>query len=135
MPRGSIPTNAAGSNAVSPTIAPRSPSTLGEGRRALVDLLSRAVPPDAVFCTSDMVALGVLTEAKSRGIDVPKALAVLGYCDMNFAADTDPPFTTIRADGKVIGQEAARLIFEHATKDVSERVVDVGFTIVRRASA
>jgi LacI family transcriptional regulator, gluconate utilization system Gnt-I transcriptional repressor len=111
------------------------PSTLGEGRRALADLLSRATPPGAVFCTSDTVALGVLTEAKARGIEVPKQLAVMGYGDMNFAPDTDPPLTTIRADGKVIGREAARLIFERASATVKERVVDVGFSIVRRASA
>ena len=111
------------------------PSTLGEGRRALADLLSRPTPPDAVFCTSDMVALGVLTEARSRGISVPEELAVMGYGDMNFAPDTDPPLTTIRADGRVIGQEAARLIFERALQEVVECVVDVGFSIVRRASA
>ncbi|MDR5835659.1 LacI family DNA-binding transcriptional regulator [Caballeronia sp. LZ034LL] len=111
------------------------PSTLGEGRRALADLLSRPASLDAVFCTSDMVALGVLTEAKARGIDVPEQLAVMGYGDMNFAPDTDPPLTTIRADGKIIGQEAARLIVERASKDVTERVVDVGFSVVRRASA
>lgn len=111
------------------------PSTLGEGRRALSNLLSRPTPPDAVFCTSDMVALGVLTEAKSRGIEVPKALAVMGYGDMNFAPDTDPPLTTIRADGRVIGHETARLIFDRASADIAESVVDVGFTIMRRASA
>jgi LacI family transcriptional regulator, gluconate utilization system Gnt-I transcriptional repressor len=111
------------------------PSTLGEGRRALAELLSRPQPPDAVFCTSDMVALGVLTEAKSRGIRVPEDLAVMGYGDMNFAPDTDPPLTTIRADGKVIGHEAARLIFERAARDVAGRIVDVGFAVVRRTSA
>ncbi|CAH2807065.1 MAG: Transcriptional regulator, LacI family [uncultured Paraburkholderia sp.] len=111
------------------------PSKLGEGRRALADLLSRPQPPDAVFCTSDMVALGVLTEARSRGIKVPEELAVMGYGDMNFAADTDPPLTTIRADGKVIGQAAARLIFDRANAGTTQNVVDVGFSVVRRASA
>jgi LacI family transcriptional regulator, gluconate utilization system Gnt-I transcriptional repressor len=111
------------------------PSTLGEGRRALAGLLSRDAPLDAVFCTSDTVALGVLTEAKSRGMKVPEELAVMGYGDMNFAPDTDPPLTTIRADGKIIGQEAARLIFERASQGVAKGIVDVGFSVVRRASA
>lgn len=123
-----------GFSAVESVLIP-APSTLGGGRRALTELLSRPQPPDAVFCTSDMVALGVLTEAKSRGMRVPEDLAVMGYGDMNFAPDTDPPLTTIRADGKIIGQETARLIFERAARDVAGRIVDVGFAVVRRASA
>jgi LacI family transcriptional regulator, gluconate utilization system Gnt-I transcriptional repressor len=111
------------------------PSTLGEGRRALAELLSRPKPVDAVFCTSDMVALGVLTEAKARGMNIPAELAVMGYGDLNFAADTDPPLTTIRADGKFIGQETARLIMQRASAETEASVVDVGFSVVRRASA
>jgi LacI family transcriptional regulator, gluconate utilization system Gnt-I transcriptional repressor len=88
-----------------------------------------------VFCTSDMVALGVLTEAKARGMNIPAELAVMGYGDLNFAADTDPPLTTIRADGKFIGQETARLIMQRASAETEASVVDVGFSVVRRASA
>ncbi len=111
------------------------PSTLGEGRRALAGVLARASTVRAVFCTSDMVALGVLTEAKAQGLRVPEDLAVVGYGDLNFAPDTDPPLTTIRADGRIIGQETARLIFARAANQAAEPIVDVGFSMVRRASA
>ncbi|WP_345817300.1 LacI family DNA-binding transcriptional regulator (plasmid) [Paraburkholderia sp. PREW-6R] len=112
------------------------PSTLGAGRRAFVELLDLYPKMDAVFCTSDMVALGVLTEAKARGMQIPADVAVMGFGDLNFACDTDPPLTTIRADGKTIGHEAARLILERAGHAPRvQTVVDVGFSIVRRQSA
>ena len=55
-------------------VAP-APGTLGSGRRGLADLLARHPGIDAVFCSSDMLALGAVIEAQSRGISVPEGLA------------------------------------------------------------
>ena len=41
-------------------------------RATLARLLERPGGVDAVFCSSDMLALGVLTEARPRGISVPQ---------------------------------------------------------------
>jgi LacI family gluconate utilization system Gnt-I transcriptional repressor len=43
------------------------PTTLGMGRQALGRLLQQAPDTDALFCSSDLLALGVLTEARARG--------------------------------------------------------------------
>lgn len=111
------------------------PSTLGAGREALSRLLKEH-DLDAVFCTSDMIALGVLTEARTRGLAVPGDLAVIGYGDMNFAPDTDPPLTTVRVDGAEIGRRAARLLLDRADdRPVTTRIIDVGFSLVTRGSA
>jgi len=90
---------------------------------------------DAVFCSSDLLALGVITEAQARSIDVPGELAVMGFGDLEFAADTNPALTTVRIDAAAIGREAARFIVERAEgRAVSQRIVDVGFSIVDRQS-
>ena len=112
------------------------PSALGHGRTGLADLLARRPEIDAVFCSSDTLALGVITEAQARGIPVPGQLAVLGFGDFGFAADTHPALTTVRIDGTAIGRQAARFIIERAEgRPVPERVVDIGFSLVQRASA
>ena len=54
---------------------------------------------DAVFCSSDLLALGVMTEAQAAGIAVPERLAVVGFGDLEFAADLHPALTTVRIDG------------------------------------
>ena len=46
------------------------PTTLKSGRAALAELME-GPGIDAVFCSSDLLALGVITEAQARGVAVP----------------------------------------------------------------
>jgi len=111
------------------------PTTLKSGREALARLLDSHDPIDAVFCSSDLLALGVMTEAQSRGLAIPKALAVVGFGDLDFAADLNPALTTLRVDGRTIGREAARFVTERAAgRPVDPSIIDVGFSIVERAT-
>lgn len=117
-------------------IAVPAPATLRSGRAALAELLRQPDGIDAVFCSSDLVALGVLTEARARGLAVPSQLAVVGFGDHEFSADLEPALTTVRIDGAAIGRQAAQFIVERAEgRESATRVVDIGFSIVDRASA
>jgi LacI family gluconate utilization system Gnt-I transcriptional repressor len=119
-----------------PTGIVRAPTTAGSGRTGLMDLMARHSGIDAIFCSSDLLAVGVLIEARARGIPVPEALGVVGFGDLALARDFDPPLTTVRVDGTAIGRLAARCIVDRVEgRPVPERVIDVGFAIVRRASA
>jgi LacI family transcriptional regulator, gluconate utilization system Gnt-I transcriptional repressor len=111
------------------------PTTLKGGREGLAELLRSAPGTDAVFCSSDLLALGVLTEARVRGMAVPAQLAVVGFGDLEFAADVAPALTTVRINGAAIGRQAAQFIVDRAEgREVAERVVDIGFSIVERQS-
>jgi LacI family gluconate utilization system Gnt-I transcriptional repressor len=119
-----------------PVVKVGAPTTVGSARKALGELLKRHRDLDAVACSSDVLAMGILQEAKARGIDVPKQLKVTGFGDLSYAADLEPALTTVAIDGAAIGKEAARFIVNHhAGKAVTERVLDVGFSITRRESA
>jgi len=112
------------------------PTTLRSGRAALAQLLAEGGEVDAVFCSSDLLALGVLTEAQARGVAVPQQIAVVGFGDFDFAVDLNPALTTVHIDGAAIGRQAARFIVERAEgRPVEQPVVDIGFSIVERASA
>ncbi|CAN5717046.1 LacI family DNA-binding transcriptional regulator [soil metagenome] len=114
----------------------KAPSTLGQGRLALRELLKERPDLDAVFCTSDFLALGVLTEAQAQGIAVPGRLAVVGFGDLAFASDLNPALTTVRIDGTRIGKLAAAFLVNTAAGEPqTERIIDVGFRIVERDSA
>jgi len=111
------------------------PTTIGAGRSGLRSLLEQCPDLDAVACSSDYLALGVVIEAQQRGIKVPGQLAVVGFGDLNFAADVHPTLSTVRIDGEVIGTQAARFIIDRIEgRPVLNRVVDVGFSIVTRES-
>lgn len=114
-----------------------STATLGAGRQALAELLSRDMPRGCViFCSSDQFAQGVLVEARARGLAVPGDLAVIGFGDQAFAADLDPALTSIRVDRDVLGRAAAKALLDRFDKRIDvEAIYDVGFEIIRRASA
>ena len=112
------------------------PTTLRRGRDGLSELLRLAPDSDAVFCSSDLLALGVITEARVRGLPVPSQLAVVGFGDLEFAADVEPALTTVHIKGAAIGRQAAQFIISRAEgQAVADRVVDIGFSIVERHSA
>jgi LacI family gluconate utilization system Gnt-I transcriptional repressor len=118
-----------------PTAFVEAPSSLALGRSALAELLQRDGGIRAVFCSSDRLAEGVLTEARARGLRVPHDLAVMGFGDADFAAHLEPSLTTVRVDGAGIGRHAAQQLLARCTGHaVAERVVDVGFEIVERQS-
>jgi LacI family gluconate utilization system Gnt-I transcriptional repressor len=112
----------------------KSPSSVSTGKTAFAGLMSQAPELDGVFCGSDLLAIGVLGEAKRSGIEVPSALSICGFGDLEFASETTPQLTTVRVDGTRIGVSAARCLLERLKGGPGTRVVDVGFQIVERES-
>ena len=66
---------------------------------------------DAIFAANDATAAGALDELRSRGLSVPGQVALAGFDDLDFAAELDPPLTTIRQGVHAQGSEAARALF------------------------
>ena len=109
--------------------------SLKSGRDALARLLTEAPDVDAVFCSSDLLALGVMTEARVRGIRIPQDLAVVGFGDVPFVGDMAPALTTVRINGGRIGELAAQCLMARAEGHaVDQPIVDLGFSIVERES-
>lgn len=112
------------------------PSRLRHGREGLAQLLQQQPDIDALYCATDLIALGALTEARTRGIQVPARLAILGFGDADFAVDTDPPLTTVRVDSVALGRKAAEvLIARIAGTSEAGQVFDLGFEIIERGTA
>jgi len=107
--------------------------TLKSGREAMQRVLAACAEVDAIFCSSDLLALGVLTEAKARGIVVPGRISIMGFGDVPFLVDMVPALSTVRINGADIGQQAARFLIDRAEgREVSPRIIDVGFSIIER---
>lgn len=108
---------------------------LEQGREGLTRILETDSTPRVVVCTSDTLAHGVLTEAASRHLKVPEQVSVFGFGDMSFAAHTFPPLSTVRIDGKRLGQLAAAALLRRL-KNGDHDIVndDIGFTLIDRHS-
>ena len=90
---------------------------------------------DAMICVSDALAVGALSEARRRGIEVPHRLAVTGFGDIDVAGEAALGLTTIRIDGAAIGREAARLTLAACDgEDIKGTRIDLGYELIRRAT-
>lgn len=101
--------------AFDPTLAIPSEPTVAGGDRAMRSLLELPPQrrPQAVFCFNDVMAIGALSAAYECGLDVPGQISVLGYDDIEIAAFTAPPLTTIRQPVAELGHSAANVIIDH----------------------
>jgi DNA-binding LacI/PurR family transcriptional regulator len=82
------------------------------GAAAFRSLLNGPEPerPTAVFCVTDILALGGLDAAAELGVAVPAELSVVGFDGIDEAEHSDPPLTTVRQDLFGQGRVAADLL-------------------------
>ncbi|AOP44573.1 DNA-binding transcriptional regulator CytR [Edwardsiella piscicida] len=86
--------------------------TFEAGAKALAQLMALPQPPTALFCHSDVMAIGALSQAKRLGIKVPEELSIIGFDDIRLAQYADPPLTTVAQPRYQIGREAMLLLLE-----------------------
>ena len=109
---------------------------IDQGAEALTALLDRDPRIDAVFFTSDVMAVGALLECQRKGWKIPERVAIAGFDDQDIASRTVPPLTTVRLPREEIGRLAAQMILDRLTgKGVPSKIVNVGFQIMDRKSA
>ena len=116
------------------TVLVPAPSSFELGREGLARLLELGPLPRALFCSSDTLAHGVLVEAQARGLSVPNDLAIVGFGDLNFAAHTLPPLSTVRIDRPALGRLAAEALLGRFEGRHVERIVDIGFELMKRGT-
>ena len=109
------------------------PATIEAGRQALAGLTLSA-DPTALFCSSDLPAVGAVIEASVRGIAVPGGLAVCGFGDFEIARAMHPAVTSVSVDGAEIGRAAAVALLHRLAGRPAAKVTPVPFRIVERAS-
>ncbi|WP_424980954.1 LacI family DNA-binding transcriptional regulator [Microbacterium sp. S308A+] len=66
--------------------------------------------PVAIFAANDQMALGVLRAVAESGLRVPDDVAVVGFDDVDDAAEFLPPLTTVRQDFDALGDLAVRQV-------------------------
>lgn len=82
------------------------------GVRAARDLLSLPDRPTALFCISDVIALGALRAAEDMGLRVPEDLTVVGFDDVEYATMFRPMLTTVSQPCYQLGKTSCELLLE-----------------------
>jgi DNA-binding LacI/PurR family transcriptional regulator len=111
----------------------------GDGRseaaiEAMSGLLALAAPPTAVCCYNDMTALGAMRAIDARGLRVPEDVSVTGFDDLFFAANLQPPLTTVRQPMRRMGEMAMEVLFKLMSGEESVAQIKVEAELIVRGS-
>lgn len=84
--------------------------TGGIGVTPMQGLLERGTPFTAIFAANDLLALDCIHALKAAGLRCPEDVSVIGFNDMPFADQFNPPLTTIRYSYYDMGRNAAEML-------------------------
>jgi DNA-binding LacI/PurR family transcriptional regulator len=90
------------------------------GRDAAAELLSAHSDLTAVVCTSDILALGAMQHAATRGLSIPEDLSVTGFDGVPEAGRAG--LTTVRQPVLEKGRIAGELLLQRGDRNRSRRV-------------
>lgn len=79
-------------------------------------------PPQAVFTTGDMLAMGAIRACRERGLRVPEDVGVIGTTGLQVAAFSQPSLTVVAQPMEEMGRSAAQMLTEMAREGVRRMV-------------
>ncbi|MGC5029057.1 LacI family DNA-binding transcriptional regulator [Micromonospora sp. DT229] len=109
--------------------------TRESGAAAMRELLTDHPDLDAVFAASDLMAHAALRALREAGRRVPEDVAVIGFDDIETAAYTEPPLTTVRQPIVELGRQGTRLLLRLAAGEEVEPALILPTELILRDSA
>ncbi|MEO6972888.1 MAG: LacI family DNA-binding transcriptional regulator [Rhodoferax sp.] len=82
------------------------------GYEALHAILRTQPLPTAVFVCNDLMAIGALRAAHESAMQVPGALSIVGFDDIELSGFTSPPLTTVAQPKQRMGALAVDMLLE-----------------------
>lgn len=108
--------------------------TLAGGRTGCALMLALEDPPTAIIGGIDILAIGCIEEAHSRGIAVPDALSVVGIDDIEMSGHVFPPLTSVHLPVGQIGEFAANSLLEQIAGAGDQSAIELAIEIAPRKS-
>jgi DNA-binding LacI/PurR family transcriptional regulator len=109
--------------------------TRESGAAAMHQLLTDHPDLDGVFAASDLMAHAALRALRAAGRRVPQDVAVVGFDDIETAAYTEPPLTTVRQPIVELGRRMTQQLLRLAAGETIEQAVMLNTELVIRESA
>jgi DNA-binding LacI/PurR family transcriptional regulator len=105
------------------------------GFTAATALLATSPRPDAIFCFSDLLAIGAMRAVHDAGLRIPDDVAVIGIDDIEEGRFARPSLSTVSLDTPFIAREAVRRITTRIEQpDVPAEEIVAAHRLVARES-
>ena len=109
--------------------------TFDDGYMAVKEMLESKVDVDAIFATSDEVAIGAINACFDLGYKGPEDISVVGFYDIEFSKMCRPKLTTVKQPLYDMGAVAIRMIIKMVKGiEIDEKKVELPYTISDRDS-
>jgi LacI family transcriptional regulator len=108
--------------------------TFGRGADALRQIRNERPETTCVICSSDVLAIGVLREARRLKFRIPEDLSVTGFDDIDFSAIADPSLTTVSVPAAQMGRISAEVLLKKLTTGQRIRPVLLDTSLILRES-
>lgn len=96
-----------------------------DGFKAMNQIMELVDQPTAVFCASDMLAIGAIQAINQAGKNVPNDYSIIGFDGIDIGQIINPKLTTIKQNTSKMGILAAN----HILKMIEEKIkVNIGET-------
>ena len=95
-------------------------------------------PPDAIFAMNQYMAIGALAALKERGLRIPSDVALVGYDDLIWTQNLEPPMSVVAQQVELIGRMGATRLVHRLTEGTSQGPVEsvtVDTRLIIRASS
>jgi DNA-binding LacI/PurR family transcriptional regulator len=121
---------------IAPSIARvRGAPTQDAARRAVSRMLEAAAPPDSLYATLDLLAIGALDAADEHGVVVPDELAIITTTDSPVVQASRPSITALDLKPNELGARAIEfLVALVEDKPIPERHAVIPASLTVRAS-
>jgi LacI family transcriptional regulator len=86
------------------------PYKIENGYHAMRSIMETRPRPTAVFCGSDILAVGASKYCAEQRIGIPDAVSLVGFDDLEIATLVEPALTTLHVPAKRMGELAAKII-------------------------
>lgn len=109
--------------------------TYESGYMAAQSLLQEVIPPDAIFCANDIMAIGAIDGLRAAGVRVPQDISVIGFDDIPMAAWGAYQLTTISQEvDRMIEQTISLMLERIESHDQACRNIRIPGRLVIRSS-
>ncbi len=88
----------------------------------------------ALFCASDIMAVGSMRAIKDCNRKIPQDISIVGFDDIPLAAYTTPPLTTISQNFYDKGIEAAKQLIKMMNKNNYDKKIILDYKFIERES-
>jgi len=112
-------------------------SDFEEGKEAAKKLMSLDNPPDAIFSSTDLGALGAIKYLKTIGIRIPEEFCVVGFSNEPFTQFMELSMSTVDQSPVLMGKTAAKVFLEQIASDkvkIEKTMVIEPTLLIRKSS-